>query len=906
MSRASWSRVRSILEEALEQGEAERAAFVERACGEDHVLRAEVEELLTLEHRAPAFELLFHPIPVSPTVQSAETIGPYRIERSLGVGGMGEVYLARRTGPGFEQLVALKLVKLGMDTRELLARFDRERVVLASLRHDAIARLIDAGATESGRPYLVMEYVEGEPIDRWCDERRASVRERVSLVRLVCEAVQHAHQRLVLHRDLKPGNILVTSDGRPKLLDFGLAKLLPQEGDEGRDDTLTGQRLLTPAYASPEQLRGETVGVASDVYSLAIVLYELLAGERPFDSRRALVPMQDEQPERPSTRVRGKTRVAALRRSQPQRLKSELSGDLDTILLKALHPDAALRYPSIEAFSRDLGRYLEGLPVEARPDTWSYRAAKFVRRNRIAVGAAGIVLVALVGSGWWALRSYRQVVASEKIAGEQLNLANERSDRIVARESELRRLAVRLMTEVNDSLQRLQGATGPREAILNLSLETLQSFFSSENATADELLDGATAFLQLARVQGNGPGPNRGASESASESLCRALELANRALELDPRLLRVHSVLSEVHGECASSAFLRGEYTGALDEIDRSIEEAFHGGSSVDAGKWLCVRANAASKRGEIAMEQRSYDEALPALTEAESLAAEWSVLDPGEDSFGVSCRANDDLARVYRGLGETNLALEYGDRALELMSALSSLRPGDTSLALDHGLALIRGSMLRCDLRLYDEAIALAREATEITSRLIDLDPGNVEPQRDSADAWTQLGAATLLGADPADALEPLENALQRFESLALLLPGDLMVQRQYFIAEQYMGSTLLWNGRLEEGLATFAEAVERCEAIAQTVEDPLQYEMDAMGIKVNLIRGLEELVFGPDGAVRDVAAYLACEANCQEVLEEVERLGGEEQLPLLMRRGLPYVHSTQERCRGAKVPDH
>jgi serine/threonine protein kinase/tetratricopeptide (TPR) repeat protein len=898
MSRPPWSRVRSILEQALEREAAERAGFLAEACGGDAGLLAEVEHLLELEREGPAFESPTKRLELPAPEPVPTTIGAYRIERSLGAGGMGEVYLARRTGPGFEQLVALKLVKLGMDTRDLLGRFDRERAVLAGLQHDAIARLIDAGATETGRPYLVMEYVEGQPIDRWCDEHRASVRERVALVRAVAGAVQHAHQHLVLHRDLKPGNILVTADGRPKLLDFGLAKLLPGEGEAGPERTLAGQCLGTPAYASPEQLRGETVGVASDVYSLGIVLYELLAGERPFGSRSVPTPMLGETPERPSTRVRGKTAVAELRRSQPQRLRSEIAGDLDTILLKALHPEPRLRYPTVEAFARDLGRFLDGRPVEARPDSLSYRAAKFVGRHRIAVAAASVVLACLLASGAWAVHSYRRVLDSRRVAQEQRDLADDRSRRLEARESELRGLAVRLMTEVHDSLSRLQGATEPSQAILNLSLETLASFFSSEDAGPDELLEGATAFLRLASVQGVDIDPRRVEPEGIDESLCRAFELAERALELDPGSAAAHGMLADIHAACARHAQYRGDFTRARHEADRSLEAAARAGGSQDS--LLDVRLESALRRGEVALDLRNSDEALAAFSEAERLSAEMLARFPGEDALALSARMHDDLARVFRTLGKGQLALEHGDQALELTRGLSDLRPNDMPRATDHAIALIRGTTLRCDLGLHAEAVAFGEEAVASTSRLMAIDTSNAEPKNLCAEAWNKLGMAQLLADDPR-AADSLVRAIELYESLISLRAEDLALQRECAAAQHYLGSALLWDGRLEEGLRAYAAAIARMEALCRSAADPLPYEHDVLAFRVNLLAALPAQAFAEDGAVIDAAAARACEDACQEFFEHVDRLGGDERLLPAVRDSMPMMRRAREMCRAA-----
>ncbi|MEO1480281.1 MAG: serine/threonine-protein kinase, partial [Bacteroidota bacterium] len=334
-------------------------------------------------------------------------VGPYHLVRQLGTGGMGDVYLAERASADeqaqFEQQVALKLVKRGMDSRQVLRRFQQERQILARLDHPHIARLLDGGVTERGQPYFVMEYVEGVPIDAYCDQHRLTVDERLGLFQDACRAVLYAHSQLVVHRDLKPSNILVTesADGQPgprkpivKLLDFGIAKLLAED-DDATALTRTGGAVMTPAYASPEQVRGEPVGTGTDIYSLGVVLYELLAGQRPYalperDRLAAVQMLAQQEPEPPSTVVRRATtgadatgpgatgtQITEARRTQPERLRRRLTGDLDVICLTALRTEPERRYPTVAALLDDVRRHLTGLPVTARRDTAAYRLGKF-------------------------------------------------------------------------------------------------------------------------------------------------------------------------------------------------------------------------------------------------------------------------------------------------------------------------------------------------------------------------------------------------------------------------------------------------------------------------------------------------------------------------------------------------
>jgi eukaryotic-like serine/threonine-protein kinase len=479
-----WQQIDDLFAAALERPPAERLAFLESACAGDHDLQREVVELLESESEAGAVlgeSATGFAAPLLPGLRDGlhdaepaadplpERIGPYRVVRELGRGGMGAVYLAERADEQFHKRVALKLVKRGMDTDEVLQRFRYERQILASLEHPHIARLLDGGASEDGRPYLVMELVEGLPIDRFCEERRLGVEARLALFCSVCRAVQYAHQNLVVHRDLKPSNILVQVEGRGpagkrkeergkrgdheergsggageqgnrgagavhsafrtphsafgrsasgvgegtvKLLDFGIAKLLDEAAGDGDPRTRTGIRLLTPEYAAPEQLRGERVTVASDVYALGIVLYRLLTGRGPHAERRGTSGL-------PANTGEGGGVPPPSAVAPTPSLRRLLRGDLDTIVLQALAPEPERRYASVQQLLDDVERHLRGLPVTAQRDSVLYRARKFVRRHRAGVVAATLAVLSLLGGTgaalWQAERAARERDVAQQV-----------------------------------------------------------------------------------------------------------------------------------------------------------------------------------------------------------------------------------------------------------------------------------------------------------------------------------------------------------------------------------------------------------------------------------------------------------------------------------------------------------
>ena len=413
MSDVAWQKVWSLFEETIALPVDRQQAFLDAACGEDTLLAKAVERMLNADRKASS--LLDQPVIARPepaqgatTVEIAssdehelptEAIGPYRLLRKVGEGGMSTVYLAVREDDAFSHQVVVKLIRRGLESEAMIHRFQVERQILANLTHPSIARLYDGGATAQGLPYLVMEYVEGEAIDAYCSQHDLAIDDRLQLFSKVCDAVRYAHQNLVVHRDLKPANIMVSLEGEPKLLDFGIAKLLsPEHAADASEPTVTWHGALTPSYASPEQIRGKRVTTASDVYSLGVVLYRLLTGTLPFDFQ-GLSPTEIErlvtetEPERPSAAVDHRTGLAAPERA-PTKIDAQrraIEGDLDAIVLKALRSTPGERYASVEQLSADLERYRHGLPVSARQGTWRYRASKFVRRNRLPVSATALV-----------------------------------------------------------------------------------------------------------------------------------------------------------------------------------------------------------------------------------------------------------------------------------------------------------------------------------------------------------------------------------------------------------------------------------------------------------------------------------------------------------------------------------
>ena len=514
-----WQQVEAVLGALLDVPTKERPALLERLSADDQSLKKEVQSLLDahrragdfLESSAAAFAASHMADADDSSVQTQGrgiVVGRYRLIEEIGRGGMGAVWLAERADGQFDQRVALKLVKRGMDTDEILARFRRERQILARLEHPNIARLLDGGVSDDGRPYFAMEYVLGVSITAYCDKRSASVEERLRLFIPVCRAIDYAHRNLVVHRDLKPSNVVVGDDGQVKLLDFGIAKLLGDGDDEGHH-TGGASQLMTPEYASPEQVAGSRITTASDVYQLGALLYELLTGHRPGPGDR-ITPPDKRQPTmafplvRPSVAVKQAVTTAAARATTPERLQRRLKGDLDAIVLTSMRNEPEQRYPTAAAIADDIERHLALEPIRFGSDTVSYRASKFVRRHWMRVVSAALILIAVIaGVSVYTIRMAQerelaQLEAAKSAQNAQLlagffeNWHPDAADRG----------AVNSPSVVRDAVVRAESDLRDKPEMLAAALSVLGDLLTSlhETHAADSLLQRALTMQQRERA----------------------------------------------------------------------------------------------------------------------------------------------------------------------------------------------------------------------------------------------------------------------------------------------------------------------------------------------------------------------------------------------------------------------
>ncbi|MEE8524038.1 MAG: serine/threonine-protein kinase [Thermoanaerobaculia bacterium] len=768
-----WPQVDRLLAQALELPADERTALVEEACDGNTELRREVVDLLAADDHAGSFleRPAVEPDPEADTgdqapLETDERVGPYRLDRVLGWGGMGTVYLARREDRQYRRQVAIKVLRRDGRSPELLDRFRAERQILAGLEHPNIARLYDGGATADGRPYLVMELVDGLPIDLYCDRGRLSIDRRLRLFQDVCAAVEYAHRSLLVHRDLKPANILVTTDGAPKLLDFGIAKLL----GSGRIDltvqpTRTGLRPMTPSYASPEQIRGGAITTASDTYALGVLLYRLLTGRSPYplqqdlphELERAILEHQAERASDAVERVTDRTErtpeaIAKARESTPQELRRRLRGDLDNILAKALRKQPQRRYGSARELAEDLERHLGDRPVTARPDSLRYRLSKFVRRHTLGI-AAGATVVAL-------LLSFSVVTAlqSGRIREERDTARQER-----AKAEQVTRLLTGLFESADpfgpagDDLSVREVLDRSAEKIAELEGQPLlQATFMStvggvylelglsaeaapliETALAlrraahgEEHLEVAESLHLLAVLRGN-----QGDFESA-EALHRQTLAMRRKLLGDP-----HQAVAESLNFLGLAVYSRGDYQGAEAFFRETLamRRPMFGDRSFEVGQSLNNLALALHARGDYEAAEPLYRESLQVWRRvfgdghpevALSMQNLAGLLQDLEDYEAAETLARDSLDIARRQLGDdhprviitlynlADLLYEKGDYQASESFSLEALTLGRRTFGPDHprvAHALSGFARLRLATGDVQEAERLSREALAI-----------------------------------------------------------------------------------------------------------------------------------------------------------------------------------------------
>jgi serine/threonine protein kinase len=851
MEAERWKLVDDLLQSALQVAPEQRDEFVNNACSGDSALAAEIKSLLTAYRRSeefldtPAMEIAARSIAHgAPATLVGQTFAQYRIVRMLGYGGMGSVWLAERSDGRFERQVAIKFLNVSMMGGGV-ERFKREGRILGQLAHPHIAELIDAGVTAAGEPYLVLEYVEGEHIDAYCDKNNLDVDARLKLFLDVLGAVAHAHSNLVVHRDIKPSNVLVRKDGQAKLLDFGIAKLLSDDTTPSPATVLSLEAgaVLTPQFAAPEQVTGGAVTTATDVYELGVLLYVLLTGQHPAGSGphspaelvNAIV--QTEPPHASDAIAKTETKtLAETRATNLEKLRRQLRGDLDTILGKALKKDPNERYRSVTPLAEDLQRYLKHEPISARPDSIVYRGRKFLRRNRFRVLAAALALGVLI---FGLFEINRERLISQR------------------RFSDVRQLSNKLF-DIDAQISELPGSSNSRQLIVNTALEYLRRLSSDVQGDPELTLEVGTAYMRVARVQGVPIGPNLGQMDEAEKSLRTAQDLVEAALKREPRnrtaMLRAAMI---AHDRMILARF-RGQYGEAVALARKAAErlEDFHPGkddqadapailntylnvadqleteSYLDEALRICARGTELAKTfnnetraaaflataANVLQQRADLDQALRNIQDAVTL------LDPGVAWLTQGKRThNFQLALVYEGriLGEDNSislgrsaeAVQVLERAFQIADEFVHRDPSDQSSRgrlSEAGISLgdiLRHSDPRNALTVYDHTL---RHLAEIQN--------NENLQRYEVNLWAGSAYALQSLGRSAEAHRRLDLAFGRLKQLKYyptekIYPGSEVEEAVRALADLEAG-----EGRLQHALQIYEDLLRRIQPSRST----------------------------------------------------------------------------------------
>jgi non-specific serine/threonine protein kinase/serine/threonine-protein kinase len=833
-----WAVLREILYRALELPADERAEFLNEACGSDQAQRAELESLLQSADQPDQF--LDHPLahlsgpgqyPASPGSRIGHRIGPYEIVDSIGRGGMGEVYRARRADGLYDKDVAIKLVRSDWADSAVLERFSDERRILATLEHDHIARLYDGGTTDDGIPYLVIELVDGAPIDSYCESRHLTIDERLVLFVRVCDAVQYAHQHLVIHRDIKPGNILVTQQGEPKLLDFGIAKVMT--AISGRDETRAA--LMTPHYASPEQLRGEPISTGSDVYSLGVVLYLLIAHHLPFESAR-ITPHElarlicDVDPKPPCTALR-----AADRAARPRNVR-----DLDNIVLKALRKDPARRYPTVAQLADDLRRYLTGRAVMATPDSLGYRVRLFVRRHTLGVALFAAALVLTIAATV-------TIVTEARIAAENSRRAERRFDDVHA-------LATSLVFELHDAIRDVPGSLAARRLLVERAIRYLDSLAQEAQGNVQLERELGSAFERLGTVQGKAFTNNLGDTEASQQSYAKAaallLAVANSTAATRSDQIALLATLRRYADSLAITNHLSEAKTQAQRAI--AIGEALQRTDPRDPALLVEIGSAYGTLAGILGENFGSGNLGKP----DEALALDQKEVAVFQTLLSIDPRNPDYQARALVASVDLGDAMLFGGQVREAETYFEQTVGPFRSLAATRGQAIDREHLAAIDDRLAmfemwagdcGRALQYSEEALTVARQGSDADTKDNYAKLSLANELANTTGALACLHRTAEARRRIDEALTIIRSVAAADQNNALVRGNEAAIIETAGSVDEQAGELQSALSRYERAGEIMAV--QHAADPSN-----AGSKLQLAM---ELLYSADmhAALRDVA---------------------------------------------------
>jgi non-specific serine/threonine protein kinase/serine/threonine-protein kinase len=853
-----WDEIKEKLLTALELQPAQRSAYLAQIGAVDPELRKELDSLIA-SHERTGTDFLNMPVAElssavatrgEPRSVLGQRIGPYKIVEQIGVGGMGEVYRAFRADDEYLKQVAIKLVRAGQNSDFVIHRFKDERQILASLDHPNIARLLDGGRTEEGVPYFVMELIQGQPIDDYCDQHKLPITDRLKLFLQVCSAVQYAHQRLIIHRDIKPGNILVTAEAVPKLLDFGVAKILDQHaGQELHEPTLAVFRVLTPGYASPEQIKSEPIAISSDVYSLGVVLYELLTGHSPYrvTSRTAHELSRaacEDEPEKPSSAVRRTQfegnpspattpgEIALARQSSLEKLSKRLSGDLDNIILMALRREPQRRYASVEQFALDIHRHLDSLPVLARKDTLGYRTAKFGNRHKVGVIAASVIALAL-------LTALAVTIRANRIAHQQAEIARTERERAERRFNDVRKLANSMIFDLPGPIHLVRGSVAVEKMLYDNGLKYLDSLAAEAEGDVSLQRELAAGYKRLGDSQDLPFGGGLGDAAGALVSYRKSLQLRQRLVASDPRNISDQIDLSVAYRTIGFLLYKTGDVEGAREGLHKALEIirpiALAHDDNVNAsgelgyvllalglveGEWLPdgSREQSAPFVGLPSVALRYSLDALNVFRKLEEKKQPDVRFTTGGELSILQLRValvDGSVSAAYLHSANPNEAMRYAGEQLQALTRVDNADATTGALLTDEraaahshmGDALLFGGRWR-------EAVSEYRSELYLFKQLVE--PQKSESLKTLANGYVQLGQAESLAGNPTAGLKLIRTGIDTLRSRVPFDPKD----RDRAVL---LGRAFVFEGQALENLGDERGALQSYKQAADVFESPI-----------------------------------------------------------------------------------
>lgn len=764
MDSAKWKIIKSKFSEVVDLTPDARLTSLENC---DSIIKEEVENLLNAYEKSDGF--IEKPILIEQNLAEDETIDfyigkqidNYLILEKIGSGGMGAVYLAEKLNSDFKQKVALKIIKRGMDSEAILKRFATERKILSRLKHHNIAELLDGGISSEGQPYFVMEFIDGKPLNEFCLANKLDLHERLELFKQICSAVGYAHRNLIIHRDLKPSNILVTNEGIPKLLDFGIAKLL---SDEETETTITQHKMFTPEYASPEQILGKPVTTSSDAYSLGVILYEILSGERPYHTNgktfNEIVKIVCDSPvTKPSEAITKSNLSEATYQNIFSQEARSISGDLDNIALKCLRKEPVERYSTVQQLIEDIERYLKGLPVLARPQTIKYRFGKYVKRHKVGVLAASLVLLSLIGG--ISVATWQTIEARhERAKAEQ-------------RFNDVRNLSKSVMFDLHQAIKDLPGSTPARELLINKSLEYLDKLALENQSDTSLQMELAEGYDQIANILGGLSTNHLGQREKALENFQKSLAIKEKLVEIEPQNVKFRQQLGASYFNIGNMYIVEGKPQESILMFEKAVN----------------------------IIEVLQQD-------------------DPDNESFKYSLgKVSQQLGSAYGLVNRVDDGFKSAKKSVDIFEEIVKQNPDQDNLQSLAG-ALVNYAGYLDYQKDFEKSLLIYQQSFEISKQMIEKDPNNITFQRDYAVSYYRFSVVYLEQGEYPKALENAQKALELFKNLQKQDPQNEEANTLVTQMERWNSKILIKMGRAIEVIPILEKSLDKLEK--QYAESP------------------------------------------------------------------------------------